>query len=218
MIQLLKDKVALVASASETITFRVAHLFLQHGASVVTAGNHPSFPEQEPEFLDTTRWQEVQADFARPSGVRRGVKEALEHFGRVDVLFYHPGASDESATSANSSTTTAYLRDVWATLVADLPSLSEAGSANLIVVSETPTDTELVHVGDLKTEEHHTNVDLINAIQTYQPKRQQSLTAQKQLTPERIARLALSVVLKGKDDEVEWNEVMSWTSEYLYPS
>lgn len=215
MIQLMKGKVALVASASETVTHRVAHLFLQHGASVMTVGNYPSFPEQEPEFLDTARWQEVQADFGRPSGVRRGVQEALERFGRVDVLFYHPGASDEQALDNPS---TAYLRDVWASLIADLPRLSEAGNGRLIVVSETPSDTELVHVGDLKTADYQTTIDLINAIQTYQPKRQQSLTAQKQLTPERIARLALSILLKGKDNEVEWNEVMSWTSEYLYPS
>lgn len=215
MIQLLKDKVALVASSSETITHRVAHLFLQHGASVMTVGDHPSFPEQEPEFQDAARWREVPADFGLPSGVRRGVQEALERFGRVDVLFYHSGASDEQALE---TTATAYIRDVWASLLADLPRLSESGTGRLIVVSETPSDIELVHVGDLKTADYQTSVDLINAIQTYQPKRQQSLTAQKQLTPERIARLALSILLKGKDNEVEWNEVMSWTSEYLYPS
>ncbi len=215
MIQLLKDKVALIASASETVTHRVAHLFLQHGASVMTVGDYPSFPEQEPEFRDTTRWQEVQADFGLPSGVRRGVRETLERFGRLDVLFYHPGISDEQALDMAA---TAYLRDVWASLVADLPLLSASGTGHLVVVCEAPSDTELVHVGDLKTADHQTSVDLINAIQTYQPKRQQSLTAQKQLTPERIARLALSILLKGKDNEVEWNEVMSWTSEYLYPS
>ncbi|MGB3851816.1 MAG: hypothetical protein WA958_17745 [Tunicatimonas sp.] len=217
MIQLLKDKVALVASASETVTHRVAHLFLQHGASVMTAGHHPSFPEQEAEFRDATRWQEVQADFGLPSGVRRGVEEALKRFNGIDVVFYHPGLSDEpSATDGNA--VAAYLRDVWASLVANHPRLSNAPTGQLIVVSEVPSDTELVHVGDLKTADHQTSIDLINAIQTYQPKRQQSLTAQKQLTPERIARLALSILLKGKDDEVEWNEVMSWTSEYLYPS
>ncbi len=215
MIQLLKDKVALIASASETITYRVAHLFLQHSASVMTVGDYPSFPEQEPEFLDAARWQEVQADFGLPSGVRRGVQETLERFGRLDVLFYHPGVSDEQALDMDA---TAYLRDVWASLVADLPLLSASGTGHLVVVSEAPSDTELVHVGDLKTADYQTSVDLINAIQTYQPKRQQSLTAQKQLTPERIARLALSILLKGKDHEVEWNEVMSWTSEYLYPS
>lgn len=215
MIQLLKDKVALVASASETITYRVAHLFLQHGASVMTVGDHPTFPDQEPEFRDAARWQEVQADFGLPSGVRRGVQRTLERFERVDVLFYHPGASDGQTSE---KTTASYLRDVWASLLADLPQLSEAGNGHLIVVSETPSDTELVHMGDLKTADYQTTIDLINAIQTYQPKRQQSLTAQKQLTPERIARLALSILLKGKDNEVEWNEVMSWTSEYLYPS
>ena len=215
MIQLLKDKVALIASASETITHRVAHLFLQHGASVMTVGDHPAFPEQEPEFHDATRWQEVQADFGLPSGVRRGVQKTLERFGRLDVLFYHPGISDERALDVAA---TAYLRDVWASLLADLPLLSASGTGHLVVVSETPSDTELVHVGDLKTVNHQTSIDLINALQTYQPKRQQSLTAQKQLTPERIARLALSILLKGKDNEVEWNEVMSWTSEYLYPS
>ncbi len=215
MIQLLKEKVALIASASETTTFRVAHLFLQHGASVITVGNHPTFPDQEPEFGDATRWQEVSADFGLPSGVRRGVQETLERFGRLNVLFYHPGISDEQALDMAAAS---YLRDVWASLVADLPLLSESGTGHLVVVSEVPDDTELVHVGDLKTADYQTSLDLINAIQTYQPKRQQSLTAQKQLTPERIARLALSILLKGKDDEVEWNEVMSWTSEYLYPS
>ena len=215
MIQLLKDKVALIASASETITYRVAHLFLQHSASVMTVGDYPSFPEQEPEFRDATRWQEVQADFGLPSGVRRGVQKTLERFGRLDVLFYHPGISDEQTLDMAA---TAYLRDVWASLLADLPLLSDSQNSRLIVVSEAPSDTELVHVGDLKTVDHQTSIDLINALQTYQPKRQQSLMAQKQLTPERIARLSLSILLKGKDNEVEWNEVMSWTSEYLYPS
>ena len=218
MIQLLKDKVAIVASSADAATLSVARLFLQQGASLMIVGNYPSFLEDTPEAEDKERWTWLPANMTDPLEARYCVSETLKQFGRVDIFFYYPNVNDDLFSSVGQSSehaTITYAQNMWSRLVATLPLLRNTGLSNLIVVADTGSDLEVSHVGEIDSEDHRIRIDLINAKQRYQPKRQQSLMAHKQLTPERIARLSLSLLIKEKQEEVEWNEVLSWNSEYL---
>ena len=219
MIQLLKDKVAIVASNSDPVALSVTRLFLRQGASVMMVGAYPEWLEDVPEAEDKNRWSWVQGNMTDPVEARYCTSKTVKQFGQADILFYYPtteggnlflpvGQSSEHAIIT-------YAQDMWAQLVATLPPLRSSGSSNVIVVANTASDSELSPVGEMHCEHHRIRIDLINAWQRYQPKRQQSLTAHKQLTPERIARLSLSLLVKEKQEEAEWNEVLSWTSEYL---
>ena len=219
MIQLLKDKVAIIASCSEAVALSVSRLFLQQGASVMIVGALPESLTDYPEAENQERWARLQADMTDPVEARYCASETIKRFGQLDILFYYPSVEkDDTFTPVGQSSEHAiitYTQDMWSQLVTTLPGLREASSSNIIAVSDTSSDSELRHVGEVENENHRTRIDLINAMQRYQPKRQQSLTAHKQLTPERIARLSLSLLIKEKQEEVEWNEVLSWTSEYL---
>ena len=219
MIQLLKDKVAIVASDNDSVTLSTTRLFLQQGASVMVVGTYPEFLEDVPETKNQAHWSWLQADLTDPVEARYCANETVKRFGRADVLFYYPDTegSDFFSPVGQSSehAIITYAQNMWLQLVSTVPSLRNSPASNVIVVADTSTDSELSHVGEVQREDHCVRLDLINARQRYQPKRQQSLTAHKQLTPERIARLSLSVLVKEKQEEVEWNEVLSWTSEYL---
>ena len=220
MIHLLKDKVALVASHYDSVTLSVTRLFLQQGASVIVISNsQPAFLKDALEPADQNRWMWLQADLANPVEARYCASEAVKRFGRADILFYYPNAEENSSFApvgqSSEHAIITHAQSIWTQLVATLAPLRNSPSSNVIVVADTSTNVELSHVGEVQTEGHSVRIDLINARQSYQPKRQQSLTSHKQLTPERIARLSLSVLVKEKQEEVEWNEVLSWTSEYL---
>ena len=219
MIQLLKDKVAIVASSSDSVTLSLTRLFLQQGAFVMIVGAYPEFLEDTPEAENKEQWAWLQADMTDPIEARYCATETLKRFGGATILFYYPDVEGDDFFSpvgqSSEHAVITYAQNMWCQLVATLPLLRDAGSSNIIVVADTSSDSELSHVGEVQSEDHRIRIDLINAKQSYQPKRQQSLMAHKQLTPERIARLSLSLLIKEKQEEVEWNEVLSWTSEYL---
>ena len=48
MIHLLKGKVAIIASSSESVTLSLTRLFLQQGASVMIVGAYPEFSGRGP--------------------------------------------------------------------------------------------------------------------------------------------------------------------------
>ena len=178
-----------------------------------------SFLEEAPEAEDKDRWAWLQADLTDPVEARYCAGETLKRFGRADILFYYPDTDNDDFFSpvgqSSEHAIITYAQNMWSRLVESLPLLRVAESSNIIIVATASSDSELSHVGETLCGDHKIRIDLINAVQRYQPKRQQSLIAHKQLTPERIARLSLSLLLKEKQEEVEWNEVLGWTSEYL---
>ena len=89
MIQLLKDKVALVASHYDSVTLSVTRLFLQQGASVIVISNlQPAFLKEALEPADQDRWMWLQADMTNTVEARYCASEAIKRFGHADILFY----------------------------------------------------------------------------------------------------------------------------------
>ena len=219
MIQLLKDKIALVVSDSESVALSTARLYLHQGASVMMVGVPSSLTIDDPAFADTSRWASLSADLTDPVEARYCVRETLQRFGRLDFFFYYPDAKEDdffsTTTQSDEYAIITYVKNLWLGLVASIPTLGAHGRNHIVVVADAASNTELSLVDDVRTDEYCMKVDMINALQSYHPKRQQSLVAYKQLTPERIARLSLSLLVKEKQDDAEWDEVLSWTSEYL---
>ena len=219
MIHLLKGKVAIVACSADSVTTSITHLFLQQGASVMLVGSYPDFLEDIPELADQAQWAWLQADLTDPIETRYCVSETLKRFGRIDILFYYPNTEHDTFFSpvgqSSEHALITYTQNTWSQIVDTFPPLRNASSSNIIVVTDATSDSELSQVGEVYCEGHRIRIDLINVKQRYHPKRQQNLMAHKQLTPERIARLSLSVLLREKQEEVEWNEVLGWNSEYL---
>lgn len=219
MIQLLQNRVAIIASHSEPVAQHVAQLFLRHGANVVLVGKSPAYTDADPEFADRSRWMSLPVDMTDPTEARYCVAKTLSCFDRADVLFYHPNAEatafSSSSSIPNEQAMLAYVKNLWWELVDTMPMLPASGRSNVVIAADTASDTELTSVETLQTENYRVSIDLINTMQVYYPKRQQQHTACKQLTPERIARLTLSLMIKDKQEEAEWNEVLNWSSEYL---
>ena len=218
MIQLLQDRVVIIAGNSRATTFSTARLFLQHGASVSIIGEYPGFTE-ETLGADRSRWMTVPVNMSNPAEARYCVADTLNRFGRVDAFFYYPGiqANDFFSFSAapNQSKVLNYVRNLWSDIANTLPILRPGQHGNLVIVSDHTHEAELTPAEEIVTDECRISVDVINTMQSYHPKRQQQHVSYRQLTPERIARLALSLLLKEKQQETEWNQVLEWSSEYL---
>lgn len=217
MIQLLQDRVAIIAGNSRATTFSTARLFLQHGASVSIVGEYPGFTE-EALGADRHRWMTVPVNMNNRAEARYCVADTLNRFGQADAFFYYPRMESHDffvrSTVPSQSKTVQYIRSLWAEIATTLPILRPHQHGNLVVVSDHTQEAELTPAEDIIADECRISVDVINTMQCYYPKRQQHL-AYRQLTPERIARLALSLLLREKQQETEWNQVMEWSSDYL---
>ncbi len=89
----LKDKVALIVGAGGPMGTAVACLFAQEGAKVVLAARR-----EEPLKALMARIQQlggevtfVTGDALTAEGSQRMVNHALEHFGRLDILYHNVG-------------------------------------------------------------------------------------------------------------------------------
>lgn len=89
----LEGKVALITGAASGIGLATAELFTREGASVLLADNQGEAVEREAARLraDGRRARAATADVTRSDDLRRAVAAAVEHFGRLDVLFANAG-------------------------------------------------------------------------------------------------------------------------------
>ncbi len=218
MIQLLKDRVAIVAAHSRPAVLSTARLFLQHGACVAIAGDCSGISE-ESLGAPQTQWKVINADMSDPVEARYCVADTLSHFSQVDTFFYYPSTQVNDfhvlSSPARSVSVAESARDLWSQIASTLPIFRHRQQGNLVVVSEGVQTTDGADIKNIHTDDYHIDVGVINTMQTYHPKRYQQHTSYQQLTPERIARLALSMIVKGKQQETEWNEILDWSSEYL---
>jgi NAD(P)-dependent dehydrogenase (short-subunit alcohol dehydrogenase family) len=82
-------RVAVVTGGTRGIGRAVVESFLASGADVITCGRHA--PERPPEGARVAHF--VQADVREPDQARALVHEAVERFGRLDVLVNNAGGS-----------------------------------------------------------------------------------------------------------------------------
>lgn len=87
------QKVAIITGGGTGIGKETARLFLEQGASVVLNGRRSGVLKQTAEELDTTglRVSYVAGSIAEPETGKALVQEAINRFGRVDVLVNNAG-------------------------------------------------------------------------------------------------------------------------------
>lgn len=89
----LDDKVAIITGASSGLGVSFAHTLAQAGADVVLGARRVEKLQGVADSVRTTgrRVHTVATDVADPDDCQRLVDEAMEHFGRVDVLINNAG-------------------------------------------------------------------------------------------------------------------------------
>ena len=215
MIELLKDKVAIVTGGASKVGIATAELFLQHGAYVMLADQELS-EIKAPRSVAEDQWSYTHVDMQHPLDIRACFYQTLDYFGRVDVFFYNPVQPETEVFltefAAQDVETVSTIENTWMSLASSLPSIRETGLGKLIVANHA---TQSVDFREIETDDFRITVDTIHTMQSYTVKRNRDMGLYQQLTANRIARLALSIAIQEKEQEQEWEEVLNWTAEYL---
>jgi 2-keto-3-deoxy-L-fuconate dehydrogenase len=94
----LHGKVALITGAASGIGLATAERFVHEGAAVVLADNQAELLLRETDRLKADGFRVVPSimDVTRSVDNRRAVEAAVEHFGRLDILFANAGIGHSS--------------------------------------------------------------------------------------------------------------------------
>lgn len=89
----LENKIAIITGSSRGIGKATAILFAKEGAKIVINCEKQSSEAQKAvEAMGVSRSYFVQADVSKESGVKRLVSQAIQKFGKVDILVNNVGA------------------------------------------------------------------------------------------------------------------------------
>ena len=86
----LKNKVTVITGANSGIGLATAKLFLEEGAKVVLSGRRPEALEEATKDLNGD-YLTVVADVSKPEDNKRLIKETVDKYGKIDVLFLNAG-------------------------------------------------------------------------------------------------------------------------------
>jgi 2-keto-3-deoxy-L-fuconate dehydrogenase len=94
----LHGKVALITGAASGIGLATAERFVHEGAAVILADNQGELLLRETDRLKADGFRVVPSimDVTRSVDNRRAVEAAVEHFGRLDILFANAGIGHSS--------------------------------------------------------------------------------------------------------------------------
>lgn len=139
----LDGKVAFITGGGSGIGRHAATMFAREGARVVVAGRNV---ENGEETVRLIRRQDGEARFVRtdvsePAQVERAISTAVEHYGRLDILYNNAGGS----SPRDGKVTDVPLEEFWHTIRRDLfgtwlccrsgiPHLIAAGGGSVINV------------------------------------------------------------------------------------
>ena len=91
----LKDKVAVITGGGRGLGQQIAEAYVEAGAKVVLCSRRVENCKQVKEQLEAAGGEAlaVQLDVTDPTSVNQAVQQALDHFGKVDILVNNSGAS-----------------------------------------------------------------------------------------------------------------------------
>jgi len=137
---LLKDKVALITGGGSGIGRATARLFAQHGARVAVADFNDAGGRQTVEQISADNGQAifVHADIGRKQDIEDLVREVVERFGPVTVLFsnaasYATGAVDEIAEEDWDRTLDVCLKATWRLARLVVPGMRAQGGGTIVI-------------------------------------------------------------------------------------
>ena len=91
----LKNKVAIITGANSGIGLATAKLFLNQGAKVVLSGRRPDALASATEDLKGD-FISIIADVSKEEDNQRLIRETVEHYGGIDILFLNAGIAPVS--------------------------------------------------------------------------------------------------------------------------
>ncbi len=140
----LDGKVALITGAGAGIAREASRLFAKEGASVGVVELNPETGNETAGMIkaDGGKAVAIQADVTRPDDVERAVKETVEAFGQLDVLYNCAGGSAPPDDSVTEMPIEAWDRsiqlDLYGTFLGSrfgIPELKKAGGGSIINMS-----------------------------------------------------------------------------------
>ena len=94
----LQDKVAVITGANSGIGLATAKLYLEEGAKVVLAGRRKEALEEAVKDLEGD-FITVVADVAKPQDNANLIKETVNKYGTIDILFLNAGVAPPTPTT-----------------------------------------------------------------------------------------------------------------------
>ncbi|RYX84111.1 SDR family oxidoreductase [bacterium] len=139
----LAGKVAFITGAGSGIGKATALLFAQEGAKVVVLATTREEIDQTVLQIQELGGEAlaVDADISKPREVERAVKQAIENFGQLDIVFANAGINgvwapiEELSADDWDKTINVNLRGTFLTLKYTFPHLKEKGGAMLVTSS-----------------------------------------------------------------------------------
>lgn len=100
----LEGKVAIIVGSTSGIGKSIAELYAKEGAKVVITGRRKERGDEIVQEI-ASNWGEaffVQADISKEEDARKIIKETLEQFGKLDVLYFNAGIARATKLSEQS--------------------------------------------------------------------------------------------------------------------
>jgi len=140
---MLEGKVAFITGAASGIGAGTARRFAQEGAQVVLADVQSEAGEHLCQELAGTNQQAlyVNCDVSDADSVKRAIDQAVEHFGRLDIVFANAGINgvwtpiDELQPDEWDRTLDINLKGTYLTVHFAVPHLKRVGGGSIIITS-----------------------------------------------------------------------------------
>lgn len=132
----LKDRVALITGGTSGIGEQTVRLFIKEGAKVAFTGRWQAQGQALQTILGN-RALYIEADHSQAEDCQRSIEAALEHFGRIDVLFNNAGIvpggrAEDTSEAVWANTLNVNVTAVWRMCKGVIP-LMRAGGGGVIV-------------------------------------------------------------------------------------
>jgi NAD(P)-dependent dehydrogenase (short-subunit alcohol dehydrogenase family) len=135
----LADKTAIITGAGTGIGRAIAKAFAREGAKVALVGRRKEHLDSLASQIGNSA-QAISGDVADQNAIHRIMKQAVDRFGRIDVLVndagvLHVGTAEQITEEQWDETFNTNVRGLWLLSRAVLPEMRKAGGGSIINVA-----------------------------------------------------------------------------------
>jgi NAD(P)-dependent dehydrogenase (short-subunit alcohol dehydrogenase family) len=139
----LDDRVAVITGGSGGIGRTAAKRFVDEGAKVLLVDIEERALRTALDNIGSNRTHSICADVTVPEDNQRFVKEALQHFGRIDIFLANAGVEGvikpipEYPIDLFDRVIAVNVRGVWLGLKYVIPAMAKGGGGSVVITSST---------------------------------------------------------------------------------